>query len=126
MQSFERWADAAAEQREERAAAEARQAARDKEVASLSKFERIRRALFSRGYRICTLVSRCGMIFYLRRVFKKWLFCTRLRRAFLARSSLQRLQFFAFWRQSIPELQRQKQHDGKALAKKIVQSKCWR
>ncbi len=126
MQSFEKWADAAAEQREERAAAEARQAARDKEVAVLSKFEKIRRALFSRGYRICRLVSRCGMFFYLRRVLKKWRFSARLYHALFARSCLRRLQFFSFWRQSIPELQRQKQHDGKALAKKIVQSKCWR
>jgi hypothetical protein len=124
--AFRRWAEAAAEQREERAAAEANSLASFREASILTKFQKINRGLFFRGFRICSLTCRRSMRFLLCRVLKKWRLHVRLEQALFIRGSCQSLRYFCLWREVIPELRRIKLHEGSVLVKKVVLNKVWR
>jgi hypothetical protein len=123
---FQRWAEAAAEQREERARVESKRVAEAHEFSMMSKYQKIIRALFSRGFRICSLTIRRCMSHFLQRVMKRWRLHVRLERALFSRYCCQSVRFFLLWREAMPDLRRRNKCDGNTMAKKILFSKAWR
>jgi hypothetical protein len=127
--AFERWVQACAELRQERASAEWKVARLRDEQLSMSKIERIKRGLFSRASRICSLSYRCSSFSLKYRLFRKWRLYVRLQHALYMWSCGQSVRFFLLWRQALPQLRIESKSDratqGKFI-KKFTAARSWR
>ena len=130
--AFERWVQACAELRQERAAAESTRLAAEKEAErhlSLSKVHRIKRGLLARASRICSLSHRSSSYSLKYRLFRKWRVYVLLQHALYMWSCGQSVRFFLLWRQALPQLRIERKSDRATqdkLIKKFIPAKSWR
>jgi uncharacterized protein YybS (DUF2232 family) len=130
--AFERWVHACAELRQERAAAESTQLSlarlREQQL-RLSKIERIKRGLFARASRICSLSYRCLSYSLRFRLFRKWRLYVRLQHALCMWSFGQSCRFFLLWRQALPQLRIESKSERvtqEKIIKKFIPARSWR
>jgi hypothetical protein len=96
------------------------------ELAASSKAERIRRALFARGSRICDLTIRWVSCSFNLRVLRRWRLHVRLLRALYKSGVMESMRFFLLWRAAIPQLRLERQSAEIPAAKKPISAKFWR